>query len=188
MLEFFVRRSKRNWRSHMHKNWPLTSCRRIVTSQDDVTAKLISNLFWVSLTWRNCIFAWLTKIATELSLCVTHQWFCKWGRQDTNLSKLKRILTKYFIHFKLESFFKLFTSFWYTLYIVGTCNKSIKYVRPKVKINKFTLGVVLRKQSNPTSYPPPPIFINASLTAARSRRGRLWLLTHETMHDLFWAI
>ena len=28
----------------------------------------------------NCIFARLTKIATELSLTVTHQWFCNWGK------------------------------------------------------------------------------------------------------------
>ena len=37
------------------------------------------NSVWFSLTWRNCIFAWLTKIATELLLTFTLQWFCNWG-------------------------------------------------------------------------------------------------------------
>ena len=103
----------------MHKNWPLTSCRLIVTSQDDVTAKLISNLFGFSLTWRNCIFAWLTKIATELLLTVHIPVILQLGEDKIliYLSK-KRILTKYFILFNVESFFKLFTSFWYTLYNV----------------------------------------------------------------------
>ena len=38
--------------------------------------KLISKMFWFSLTWRKCIFAWITKIATETLLIVTRQWFC----------------------------------------------------------------------------------------------------------------
>ena len=64
-------------------SWPLTSypnlCIFIVTSEGSTCPltmvshpKLISKLFWFSLTWHNCIFAWLTKIATESLLIVTH--------------------------------------------------------------------------------------------------------------------
>ena len=44
----------------------------------DVTRShlIISKLFWFSLTWRNCIFAWITKIVIESFLIVVHQWIC----------------------------------------------------------------------------------------------------------------
>ena len=82
----------------MPQNWPLTLCRLIVTSQDDVTAKLISNLFWFSLTWRNWIFAWLTKIATELSLTVTHHWFWNGGKTRTRIKRECWPNTSYFLN------------------------------------------------------------------------------------------
>ena len=48
----------------------------------DVTRShlIISKLFWFSLTWRNCIFAWLTKIIIESFLIVVYQWICKWWK------------------------------------------------------------------------------------------------------------
>ena len=48
----------------------------------------ISKLFWILLTWRNCTFAWPTRIATESLLIITHQWYCTSGRQDVELSKI----------------------------------------------------------------------------------------------------
>ena len=51
---------------HTYSSWPHS-----ITSH----LQLISKLLWFSLTWRNCIFAWITKIATESLLIVTHQGF-----------------------------------------------------------------------------------------------------------------
>ena len=57
---------------HTHSSWPL----RMVSHP-----KLISKLFWLSLPRRNfCIFAWLTKTATESLLIITHQWFFNMGK------------------------------------------------------------------------------------------------------------
>ena len=53
------------------------------------TVKSISKLFWFSLTWHNCIFAWLTKIATHWLLTVTHQWFCNWGKDKILIYLIK---------------------------------------------------------------------------------------------------
>ena len=41
---------------------------------------------WIFIDLAKCIFAWLTKIATELFLTVTTSDFATGGRQDTNLS------------------------------------------------------------------------------------------------------
>ena len=46
------------------------------------------------------------------------------------------MLTKYFILFNLESFFKLFTSFWYTLYFKVKLIKNLKLVELLLKFNK----------------------------------------------------
>ena len=56
---------------YTHQSWPL----RMVSHP-----KLISRLFYFSLIWRKCIFAWLTKSATGSFLIVTHQWFFNWWK------------------------------------------------------------------------------------------------------------
>ena len=58
------------------------------------------------------------------------------GRQDVDFPNQKRMLTKYPILFNLESFFELFTSFWYTLYVKHSYTKGmVVNVKAKTKIS-----------------------------------------------------
>ena len=106
-------RSKCNRRSHMPQNWPLTLYRLIMTSQHDVTPKFMSNLIWFLLTWRNCFFAWLTKIAAGMVLTVTHQWFCNWVRTSYQFILWKEKIYQMLHTFKFIVIFQRFT-FLYT--------------------------------------------------------------------------
>ena len=56
---------------HTHSLWPHS-----MTSYPQINFKL----FGFSLTWSNCIFAWLTKITTASLLIVTHHWFFNWQK------------------------------------------------------------------------------------------------------------
>ena len=155
------------------KSRPLTSCIFNMTHEVICARKFTL----CRLTWRNCIFAWFTKIAIQSLLTVTHHWFGNWRMisyspakwwhhkcsdwftllllctnatlilcyywfdhgssqvkrelvdlvmedydvsvcQQIELSNWNCMLTKNFILCKLDAFFKLFTSFWYTLYSV----------------------------------------------------------------------
>ena len=51
---------------HSYSLWPHS-----MTSHPQINFKLL----WFSLTWRNCILVWLTKIATASLLIATHHWF-----------------------------------------------------------------------------------------------------------------
>ena len=95
-----------------------------MTSQHDVTPKMMSNLIWFSSTWRNWFFAWLTKIAAGMVLTVTHQWFCNWVRAGYQL-----ILWKEKVDQMLYTFFQTVQQF--TLY------SRILFVLFKSNWNKF---------------------------------------------------
>ena len=96
----------------MPQIWPMTSRRVIVTSQYDVTPKLILNPIWFSLTRRNYIFVWLTKTATGLVLTVTPV-NLQLGDDKQSIYLIKRESgpnTSYFLtksHFSKSNFFKL---------------------------------------------------------------------------------
>ena len=85
----------------------------------------MSNTIWFSLTWCNCIFAWLTKLATGLFLTVTPV-ILQLGDDKLLIYLIKSESWPNTPYFLIQShFLKLFTALWYILHNWNFINQSL---------------------------------------------------------------
>ena len=91
--------------------------------------------------WLDWLFAWLTKVATELVLIVTHHWFCSRSkRQAIYLTNLKRVLTTLFIPVSLDKSFRV--GLFVSIFVAGINPKSFDFRHFQTNSQSYLLNSV----------------------------------------------